>query len=277
MDAAERTHGCANDTHDTRNAVRAPSALLLAAEQRAVLELGAFFAASPLLRMAGRGDRHPVLVLPGFTAGDRSTAPLRWFLRSQGWWAHGWHLGPNFGPTRRVVTGMQERLDELHGLHGRAVSIVGWSLGGIYARELARRNPSIVRQVITLGSPFRMVDGDRSWASGAYESLAPAHRAELLRIAAKEEDREPVPVPTTAIYSRTDGIVRWHTCIDAVSPRHENVEVRGSHSGLGHNPTVLAVIADRLAQPEGRWRPFKPAPWAAVWYPKPADWAPMAS
>ena len=114
-----------------------------------------------------------------------------------------------------------------------------------------------------------MVDGDRSWASGAYESLAPAHRAELLRIAAKEEDREPVPVPTTAIYSRTDGIVRWHTCIDTVSPRHENVEVRGSHSGLGHNPTVLAVIADRLAQPEGRWRPFKPAPWAAVWYPKP--------
>ena len=140
MDAAERTQGSAHDTH---GAVRAPSALLLAAEQRAVLELGAFFAASPLLRMAGRGDRHPVLVLPGFTAGDRSTAPLRWFLRSQGWWAHGWHLGPNFGPTRRVVNGIQERLDELHGLHGRAVSSVGWSLGGIYARELARRNRAI--------------------------------------------------------------------------------------------------------------------------------------
>ena len=125
----------------------------------------------------------PVLVLPGFTAGDRSTMPLRWFLRSQGWWAHGWHLGPNFGPTRRVVTGIQERLDELHGLHGRTVSIVGWSLGGIYARELARRKPELVRQVITLGSPFRMVDGDRSWASGMYETLSPAHRAELLRIA----------------------------------------------------------------------------------------------
>ncbi|HTN81407.1 MAG TPA: alpha/beta hydrolase [Acidimicrobiales bacterium] len=272
MDAAERTHGAAHGRESS--AVRAPSALLLAAEQRAVLELGAFVAASPLLRMAGRGDRHPVLVLPGFTAGDRSTVPLRWFLRSQGWWAHGWHLGPNFGPTRRIVTGIQERLDELHGLHGRTVSIVGWSLGGIYARELARRKPDAVRTVITLGSPFRMVDGDRSWASSLYDSFSPAHRAELLRIAQHEEERDAISVPTTAIYSRTDGIVRWHTCIDRVSPRHENVEVHGSHSGLGHNPTVLAVIADRLAQPEGRWRPFKPVPWAAYWYPKPADWHP---
>jgi pimeloyl-ACP methyl ester carboxylesterase len=264
MDAAERSHA----------GVRAPSALLLAAEQRAVLELGAFVAASPLLRMAGRGDRHPVLVLPGFTAGDRSTMPLRWFLRSQGWWAHGWHLGPNFGPTRRVVTGIQERLDELHGLHGRTVSIVGWSLGGIYARELARRKPELVRQVITLGSPFRMVDGDRSWASGMYETLSPAHRAELLRIAEREEDRDRLAVPSTAIYTRTDGIVRWHTCIDERSDRSENIEVRGSHSGLGHNPTVLAVIADRLAQPEGQWRPFRPYPWAKVWYPRPASWQP---
>lgn len=253
--------------------VRAPKRSLVLLEQRALLELGAFVAASPLLRLAGRGDRHPVLVLPGFTAGDRSTMPLRWFLRTQGWWAHGWHLGPNLGPSARVVAGMRTRLEELYARHDRTVSIVGWSLGGIYARLLAREHPDMVRSVITLGSPFRMTLRDRSTASPLFDTLAPIHQAELLELANQSErERPPLLMPSTAIYTRTDGIVRWHTCIDEAGPLRENVEVRGSHSGLGHNPSVLAVVADRLSLPEGEWRPFKPARWARGCYPRPVEW-----
>src|SRR5215211_7481947 len=131
-----------------------PPLRLLPLEQRAVAELGAMLAASPFLRAYGRGDRHPVFVIPGFTAGDRSTQPLRWSLRQQGYWVHGWRLGANWGPRGGVMEAVDDRLLALHGRHGVKVSIIGWSLGGIYARHLARRHPEAVRQVITLGSPF---------------------------------------------------------------------------------------------------------------------------
>jgi len=115
--------------------VEPPNMLYRLAESRAWFELGAFVAAAPLLRVTGRGDRHPVLVLPGFTASDRSTVALRSTLAAQGYWAHGWGLGQNIGPTDDVLDGIQSRLDAVHERHGRPVSIVGWSLGGIYARE----------------------------------------------------------------------------------------------------------------------------------------------
>ena len=131
-----------------------PSRLLLALEVRGILELQAFFAAYPLLRRAPRGDGHPVLVLPGLAASDVSTRPLRTYLRAQGYAAHGWKQGPNHGPRPGVETGMDARLAELAGRYQRKVSLIGWSLGGVFARELARRTPALVRQVITLGSPF---------------------------------------------------------------------------------------------------------------------------
>lgn len=244
-----------------RRVIRAPDRLLQLAEGRAWFEMTAFVAASPLLRMAGRGDRHPVLVLPGFTAGDRSTAPLRAVLRSQGYWTHGWRLGRNLGPTDRIVDGLDARLRELFERHERRVSVVGWSLGGIYARELARRHPRAVRQVITLGSPFRMVEGDRSTASALADRMADRFSAEWTALAIDEAQRPRLDVPSTAIYTRTDGVCRWHTCIDEVSALHENIEVRGSHSGLGVNPAVVMAVSDRLAQPEGTWQPFS-APFA---------------
>ena len=222
----------------------------LALESRALFELGAFAAASPVLRLVGRGDRHPVLVLPGFTASDRSTVPLRTTLRAQGYWVHGWGLGRNMGPDRRVVDGIARRLEELHERHGRTVSLVGWSLGGVYARSLARSHPAAVRQVITLGSPFRSFPGMR------------------------EERLAQLTVPSTAIYSRTDGIVHWSTCIDAERAQTENIEVRGSHSGLGHNPAVLLAVSDRLSQPEGEWRPFRPPPGMGRLYPTSVWWEP---
>jgi pimeloyl-ACP methyl ester carboxylesterase len=131
-----------------------PSRLLLALEVRAIWELQAFFATYPLLRRAPRGDGHPVLVLPGLAASDVSTRPLRTLLKELGYAAHGWKQGTNNGPRDGVEAGMEARLTELAQRYQRKVSLIGWSLGGIFARELARRSPELVRQVITLGSAF---------------------------------------------------------------------------------------------------------------------------
>jgi pimeloyl-ACP methyl ester carboxylesterase len=255
--------------------IRPPEAWTQLLEHRVPFEVGALLAASPVLRLLGRGDRHPVLVLPGFTGGDTSTSAIRWAVRSWGYWAHGWGLGRNLGPSDSVVSRMVERLDEIHRRHDTKVSLVGWSLGGIYARELARELPGHVRQVVTLGSPFRMVEGDRSAVSGLADRVAPQLNAEiarLMRMSMAEHLKPPMPVPTTAVYSRTDGVVRWHTCIDTVGPMHENIEVRGSHSGLGFNPSVLYALADRLAQPADDWRPFHAPVHLRRLYPRPASW-----
>jgi pimeloyl-ACP methyl ester carboxylesterase len=135
--------------------VRPPSRFLLALELRTLPELGGFLASLPLLTAAApRGDGHPVLVLPGLVTSDRSTIALRNFLKSRGYAAYGWELGRNYGPVPRIERGMIDRVEELYEKHRRKVSLVGWSLGGIYARQLAKAMPEKVRQVITLGSPF---------------------------------------------------------------------------------------------------------------------------
>jgi pimeloyl-ACP methyl ester carboxylesterase len=254
-----------------RGRLAPPAPLLSLLESRAVFELGAGIAASPLLRMIGRGDRHPVLILPGFLAGDPSTAPLRSVLRSQGYWTHGWQLGRNLGPTPDVIDGLVTRLTALHDRHGRPVSIIGWSLGGIYARRLARRSPEMVRQVITLGSPFRIQEvGGRSAVSTLYDRLRPGHAIGLEHLLPGDHE-VPASVPVTAIYTRSDGVVRWWQCIERIGDRRENIEVRGSHSGLGFNAAVIYAISDRLAQPVDRWQPFRPPPGTAALFPRPAD------
>lgn len=235
----------------------APSWALLAAEpSRAIAEYALFQAARPVLARAPRGDGHPVLVLPGFGADDRSTTVLRRYLRGLGYGVHAWRLGRNVGPTAAIVDGMTGRLAQLADREGRAVSIVGWSLGGIYGRALALREPRQVRQVITLGSPFRQTAGSGSHARRLYDRRAHLHVPRPL--AGDGDLAGRLPVPSTAIYSKTDGIVDWRACTAEAASDHENVEVRGSHCGLGHNPTVLWIVADRLAQPTGAWRPYKP-------------------
>ena len=241
-------------------ALPGPSAGLMALEARAWLEFASLVPALPILQTAPSGDGHPVLVLPGWLASDRSTQALRWFLRRRGYHAHGWRLGRNHGPTSEIVSGMAERLTLLRARHGRPVSLVGWSLGGIYARELARRRPDDVRQVITLASPFRDPDAT-NFLITRLAGERPARPPEVLA-----RLRSPLPVPTTAIYSRTDGIVAWQSCVEPRGPRSESVEVRTSHCGMGHHPAALLVIADRLAQPEGKWRHFEPTGWSRVPY-----------
>jgi pimeloyl-ACP methyl ester carboxylesterase len=226
---------------------------------RSLVEGGALAASLPLLRLAPRGEPHPVLVLPGLLASDRSTAPLRGWLRRLGYPVVGWDLGRNRGPTRAVVDGLPRLVDRLATEHGGPVSLVGWSLGGIFARKLAVRAPGQVRQVVTLGSPFAVPEGsdDRSVGTQVYRRYARLHAAERVQPDA-DAARRPLPVPSTSVYSREDGIVDWRACLQQAGPTSENVAVRGSHLGLGHNPAALWVVADRLAQPVGRWRPFRP-------------------
>jgi pimeloyl-ACP methyl ester carboxylesterase len=229
-----------------------PSRTLQLLELRAFSEFGAALALLPLLRRAARGDGHPVLVLPGLIASDTSTRPLRTYLADRGYDVHGWGLGRNMGLRPGLEAKLKARLRELHRASGRKVSIVGWSLGGVFAREIASTVPDAVRNVITLGSPIR--GNPRStnawrvyeWASGQSvddPKLRPPRAAAP-------------PVPTTSIYSRTDGIVAWQCSVEAPSDHAESIEVMGSHCGLGVNASVLYAVADRLAQPEGQWRPF---------------------
>ena len=215
-------------------------ALLALEAPRAVSELGLLAGASPLLALSPRGDGHTVLVMPGLGASDESTRPLRRFLRGLGYDVHGWGLGRNAGPTTRMLDSVGARFLDLHGRRGEGVSLVGWSMGGIFARRLARLHPESVRQVITLGSPFRMLSDTAS--------------SSLL-------------MPSTAVYSRTDGIAPWMSCFDANGPRNEAIEVIGSHCGLGHHPAVLHVVADRLAQSPDSWAPFTARGLWRPWFP----------
>jgi pimeloyl-ACP methyl ester carboxylesterase len=248
------------------DAVRRPSWLLQLLEARAIPELGAFAYCYPFLRMAPRGDGHPVLVLPGFLTTGASTFPLRHFLKVLGYKGHRWKLGRNLGPVGTKEYEILHRLKELRHRYGRKVSLIGWSLGGLYARELAWIAPDDVRMVITLGSPFRH---HRSTSvSWLYEDLTGQEEAHLDEVIRHRMDQPP-PVPSTAIYSRSDGVVPWRASVERHGDRAENIRVEGSHCGLGHNPLVLWAIADRLAQPEGEWRPFKRYGWRRLLFPQP--------
>ena len=223
---------------------------------RGAFSLASLPLAAPLLARAPRGDGHGVLVLPGLMADDLSTRPLRRFLKLLGYDVHGWGLGRNVGPTSSIVAGMPRAVDVLAESTGQKVSVIGWSLGGIFARELGREDPESIRQVITLASPYAMRDSQQSRAGVAFRSRARSHVPG--GVPPRTTMRLPIPVPSTAVFSRTDGIVDWQACIEPASPDHENVEVRAGHLGIGVDPAVLWLLANRLALPEDNWKPFEP-------------------
>src|ERR1700737_462115 len=234
--------------------LRPPGLGLLLAEVRGIFEFNASLLLSPLLMLAPRGDGHPVLTLPGFLASDLSMAPMRRYLRELGYDSQAWRMGRNIGGVSRMRAVLSDRLAEIHNATGRKVSIVGWSLGGVYARDLALQAPDMVRCVVTLGSPFAN-DVRATNATRLYEALsgeAVEDNSELRDAIAGD-----LPVPTTSTYSRADGIVNWRTCLLRPSDTAENIEVHlASHVGLGVNPAALWAVADRLAQSEGQFRQF---------------------
>jgi pimeloyl-ACP methyl ester carboxylesterase len=251
--------------HDHRPALP----LYLTEPGRAVADYGLYLAARPLAPRLPRGDGHPVLVLPGLLADDISTRALRTVLRRLGYDAQGWGLGRNIGPTAACVTGMRDLLSHLNDRHGKPVTVIGWSLGGIFARDLARRSPDSVRQVITLGSPFRLARNSQSRATNVFERFSHLHvEHHTLPL---ESEAVPLTVPATSIYSHFDGIVHWRTCLDTPGERCENIAVMASHLGLGHHPAAIWAIADRLAQPEGTWKPFKAPLFLRPAFPRPAQ------
>jgi pimeloyl-ACP methyl ester carboxylesterase len=233
---------------------------------RCAVDVAQFVVSRQMLRGAPAGDGHPVLVLPGLGAADSSTVTLRRFLTGLGYEVHKWGLGRNIGPTRKVVDGIHTLIKKISGGHGGPISLVGWSLGGIFARELARDHPHRVRQVVTLGSPYNMTDPRQSRALPVFDLLSRLHIPKE-EFPPPEHTRPPIPVPATSIYSKTDGIVAWESCVEEPGHRRENVQVSSSHLGYGYNATVLWVVADRLAQAEGTWQPFAPPPGMANLYP----------
>lgn len=233
--------------------ITAPGPWLLMLEARAPWELAALLAVSPWLRKMPAGDGHPVIVFPGLGASDTSTLAVRQFLQGQGYTAYPWGQGFNLGPRNGVLEGCQRLIEDTQARHGEPVSLIGWSLGGIYAREMAKLVPGLVRCVITLGTPFTgHPRATNAWRFYEMVSGQHSHDSELLA-----EVKRPPPVPTTSIYSKTDGIVAWPCSINPPGHAHtENIEVHASHIGMGMNPLTLYAIADRLRQDPKHWRKF---------------------
>lgn len=236
--------------------IRRPSWFWLFTESgRAVTEYSASLPYRKLLRHTKKGDGHPVLVIPGFMTTDLSTAPMRDFLEQIGYTPYGWEQGRNYAAVE-LIDILARRLEEIYEKHGTKVSLIGWSMGGIYARQIAKRHPDYVRQVITMGSPFAGITKptNMSWLY----NLLTWSRIEEVDPWLINDLPKPAPVPTTAIYSKQDGIVPWKVCREQVEDEwHQNVQVRGSHLGLGVNPAVLAIAADRLQYDQEDWQPFK--------------------
>ncbi len=225
-------------------------------EFRAPWEFGSILPALPLLHRAPKGDGHPVIVFPGLSANDGSTGPLRAFLATRGYDVSGWHQGFNFGPRAGVLQAARQQIKDTFEHAGRKVSLVGWSLGGIYARELAKELPHVVRSVITMGTPF--AGSPKSTHAWRIYELTRGRKAEH---EAGTFDLPAAPrMPTTSLFSRTDGIVAWKASIQTpceINPHTENIEVVASHVGMGLNPSTWWAVADRLAQPEGKWKRFE--------------------
>ena len=254
--------------------LRAPGPLLLLLEGRAPWEFAALLAARPWLRRLPQGDGHPVLVFPGFCASDVSTVPLRGFLRDVGFTPYEWKQGTNLGPRPGVLEACRSQLRAIADRHGQKVSLVGWSLGGVYAREMAKLEPDLARCVVTLGSPF----AGHPRATNAWRLYDLFNQRSVHDEALIAQVRVAPPQPTTSIFSRSDGVVAWQCSLNEDAPHTENIEVSSSHVGLGLNPLALFAMADRLRQDPARWQRFDLAGARRLFYrsgtPRPAKAAP---
>ena len=243
-----------------------PSALSSMLEGRALFEMASLPYALPLLLQAPQGDGHPVLLLPGFMGTESSLIALELYLRNRGYNVQTWGLGRNVGFRPGHASAIEQKIRYLHHETGRKLSLVGWSLGGVFSLYGAHQASECVRNVITLGSPLT-VDASGSAVPPLLKALyrliahpmgSAAHSMQPRAKALRESG--PLPVPMSCLYSLSDGVVPpQEATMDGNPQLQENIRVWGSHLGLGFNPLVLQIVADRLAQPEGQWRPFQPS------------------
>lgn len=228
----------------------------LGMEGRWIAEFAAHHLSQRWLSRLPHGDGHSVLVFPGFLTSGYSTGPIRRTLTNLGYDVHDWGFGRNLSYSAHLEERMQDKVSQHFKESGRKVSLVGWSLGGVFAREIARARPEMVRNVISLGSP---ITGTKhvTLAGPIYEFLNGKFDSEVVqRIAGM---RKPLPVPSSVLYSRYDGVVHHHGALQEEADNAENIRVPASHLGMGANPVVLSVIADRLCQEEDQWSRFEPS------------------
>ena len=245
--------------------VGSPSVLSSLLEARIFMEMALLPASLPLLMAAPQGDGHPVVLVPGFMAGESTLLALKLFLQNKGYDVHTWGLGRNVGFRGKHANALPQKIRYLHHTTGRKVSLVGWSLGGVFSFYGAETTQDCVRSIITLGSPVSvdMMGNQSPPALKAMYRLV-SHRlgasAHLMQPRAKAmREHRRLPIPTSCLYSLSDGVVPpQEATIDCDPALHENIQVPGSHVGLGFNGIVMAIVADRLAQPEGDWKPFAP-------------------
>jgi pimeloyl-ACP methyl ester carboxylesterase len=230
------------DTQDLERPSGPPTTRTALGELATALGAVRLVGAVPRLSSAPRGDGHLVVDIPGWRAPEVTGAPLRAYLRAWGYDARGWGFGTNLGDPRRDVERLAGRLLDLVDEVGSPASLVGWSLGGVIAREVARRHPDAVRRVITYGTP---VVGGPSHTTVA---RAQGGGSGAGRVTRRLDAAAPVRVPLTAVFSKRDGIVSWQACIDRSSPDVEHVEVSSTHLGMGVDPDVWAIVADRLSR-----------------------------
>jgi len=219
-----------------------PSRDHVAAEAWVVRELPRLLLRSPRLLRVPRGRGEPVMVLPGHSSTDAWTVPLRTYLRRIGYDARGWGLGTNHGDVAALLGPVTARVQRLADDAGRPVHLLGWSLGGVLAREVARDRPDLVAQVITYGTP---VVGGPAYTL-ARESYTEEQISRIL-VRVAEREQVPIPVPVTAFFSRRDRVVAWRACIDTANAV-EHVEVGSTHIGLGLDPDVWEGMARLLAE-----------------------------
>jgi pimeloyl-ACP methyl ester carboxylesterase len=247
----------AEEPGDSADALPRPPLLLTALEAaRFSVEYPSSLVWDTLRPTSDVGRGRPVLVIPGFYADDGLTGRLRGHLRKQGWHVHGWRGGRNYGLTDAIVDALPLRLDEVYERHQEPVAVVGWSFGGLLARWLAHERPGRVSRVVCLGSPWR-AQGEVTRATAMFERSAAKHGLSDRAREIVDTLRQPLDVPSTAIYSKTDGITHWQACTLDDGPTTENIAVPSSHVGLVSNPLALAVLDDRLRQDPQHPQPFR--------------------
>ncbi|MEO1027854.1 MAG: alpha/beta hydrolase [Pseudomonadota bacterium] len=226
--------------------LRPPSAINTLREAFSPIEWARNALQGEPVRPVARGDGRPIILAPGYLSNDLSMRGLRKYLQRLGYKAAGWDLGFNDGRVRKLVDELEMHVRQAANRFEEPVTLIGWSLGGVVAREVARRQPDAVREVITLGSPIN--GGPKYTSIGTAYAYLYSIDLDGLEQEIQELASEGLTQRVTSIFSKTDGIVGWRSSVDTFNEQARNIAVSGGHFGLGNNRLVWRIIAETLAE-----------------------------